>query len=73
MIAEQIEPLRFERLPAVCKRIGVGRSTLYRWIEARKFPAPIRIGENTSAWDARAVDAWMRKRIAASSENQWVA
>lgn len=68
MNVERIESPRFERLPAVCARIGVKKSTLYRWIGERKFPAPIRLGENTVAWDARAVDDWMRKRIASSRE-----
>jgi prophage regulatory protein len=66
MSVVQIEPLRFERLPVVCRRIGVGKSTLYRWIEERKFPSPVRLGANSVAWDARSVDDWMRKRIAAS-------
>ena len=66
MSVTHLEPLRFERLPVVCRRVGVGKSTLYRWIEAKKFPAPVRLGENTVAWDARAIDEWMRKRIAAS-------
>lgn len=66
MNGERIEPIRFERLPAVLARVGVKRSTLYRWISDKKFPAPIHIGENSVAWDSRTVDEWMRRRIAAS-------
>lgn len=70
MSNERIESPHFERLPAVCERIGVRKSTLYLWIKDRKFPAPIRLGENSVAWDSRAVDDWMFKRIAASNESR---
>lgn len=66
MAIEQIKPLRLERLPDVCARVGVKKSTLYKWIAERKFPAPARIGSNTVAWDARAVDRWISDRIAVS-------
>ena len=66
MNVSHIEPLRFERLPVVCERIGVKKSTIYRWIEDGKFPASVRLGENTVAWDSRIVDRWIAERIAAS-------
>jgi prophage regulatory protein len=70
MSIERTESLRFERLPKVCQRIGIGKSTLYAWISQGKFPAPVRLGENTVAWDARAVEGWMRKRIDEASQSQ---
>lgn len=66
MSTERIEAPRLERLPAVCARVGVKRSTLYRWIADRKFPAAVRIGDNSVAWDSRAVDRWIAERVAAS-------
>jgi len=47
----------------VCKRVGVAKSTLYRWIDSEHFPAPIKIGEHTVAWDSRTVDRWMLQLI----------
>jgi len=55
---------RLQRLPKVCERIGASKSAVYRWIHAGKFPAPIRIGDRTSAWEARAIDRWIADRIA---------
>lgn len=66
MANERIEVPRLERLPEVCSRVGVKKSTLYKWISERKFPAPVRIGDNTVAWDSRAVDRWILSRLAAS-------
>lgn len=65
-MSNYIETTRFERLPAILTRVSVTRSTLYRWVAASKFPAPIRLGENTVAWDSRAVDRWIADRITES-------
>ena len=64
MVTETIGAPRLERLRAVCARVGVGRSTIYRWIAEGKFPAPARIGDHTAAWDARLVDRWIEARLA---------
>ena len=57
--------LILERLPQVKARTGLGRSELYRRIAAGNFPAPIKIGERASAWNAAEVDGWITERIAA--------
>ncbi len=62
--------LRLLRLPAVLSRVGVKRSTLYRWISDRRFPPPLRIGENTSAWVESEVDQWIALRIAARDSKE---
>lgn len=59
-----IDEPRLQRLPKVRERVGASRSSIYRWIKAGRFPAPIRIGERASAWDARAIDRWIAARIA---------
>ena len=61
---ETVSVPRLERLPAVCTRVGVGRSTIYRWINEGKFPAPARIGDHTAAWDARLIDRWIEGHLA---------
>lgn len=57
--------LILERLPQVKARTGLGRSEIYRRIAARTFPAPIKLGERASAWNAAEVDSWITARIAA--------
>ena len=64
--AQHDEP-RFKRCSDVCGQIGVKKSTLYRWVADKKFPAPIRIGENTSVWLSTAIDKWMAERIASAA------
>ena len=58
------ETISLLRLPAVCERTGLKRSSLYRLIAAGSFPRPIRItGTTISAWDSRAVDSWIRQQL----------
>lgn len=57
--------LILERLPQVKARTGLGRSSLYRAIAAGDFPAPIKLSERASAWNAAEVDRWITSRIAA--------
>jgi len=64
MNIESVGQLTFERLPVVCKRVGVTKSTLYRWVDSGQFPAPIKIGERAVAWSSQAVDSWMLDLIA---------
>lgn len=65
MTAPATGALILERLPQVKARTGLCRSSLYRAIAAGDFPAPIKLSERASAWDARAVDRWILARIAA--------
>jgi len=54
---------KFIRFPAV-KEItgGTSRVTIWRWVRAGIFPAPIKIGPNSSAWLLEDVLAWVSSR-----------
>ncbi|MFN7784363.1 AlpA family phage regulatory protein [uncultured Aquimonas sp.] len=65
---KQPTDIQFLRMAAVTRRLGVCRSTVYRWIEHNGFPKPVSIGPNCAAWLAEDVDAWAAKRIEASRQ-----
>lgn len=47
------------------KRIGLGKSTIYRWLSDKSdlnFPQPIRLGRNMSLFNIAQVDAWLAKQ-----------
>jgi prophage regulatory protein len=44
------DPRVLARLPVVLRVTGLGRSTIYRWIAAGSFPAPVRLGTRAVAW-----------------------
>lgn len=41
---------------------NISRSTIDRWEKAKQFPARIRIGKNSVAWNLDAVEQWIQER-----------
>lgn len=59
---------RLVRMPEVCNRIGIGRSTLYAMIQSGTFPAPKRLGGRTVAWLESEVHAWIESVASGSGK-----
>lgn len=56
--------MRLVRLPEVQKRVGLGRSTIYRRIGEGTFPKPKSLGGGLIGWLESDIDAWIDERIA---------
>ena len=56
----------FLRLPSVIRRIGLGRSTIYRLIAERKFPSPVRLSGRAVGWRRSDLDRWSETRPTAT-------
>ena len=55
-------PEKYLRLAEVLDLVPVSRSTIYRWVKAGIFPAPITfLGTRTVAWRRSEVLAWMAR------------
>ena len=54
---------RLIRLPEVQHRVGLGRSTIYRWMAEGKFPKPVQLGGYAVAWAEDDVVAWIASRL----------
>jgi prophage regulatory protein len=57
---------QFFRLTQLKARLNVSGSSIWNWVKAGKFPKPIKLSENTTAWNAADVEAWAQSRIEAS-------
>ena len=42
--------------------IGISNATLWRWIKAGRFPAPLKIGKKKVAWRSSVLAAWIAQR-----------
>ena len=62
-------PAQFYRLPQIKAKLKVSSSSIWSWVKAGKFPKPIKLSENCTAWNAADVEAWAQSRIDASK--QW--
>jgi prophage regulatory protein len=57
---------QFYRLPQLKARLSVSGSSIWSWVKQGKFPQPVKLSENTTAWKAADIDAWAQSRIIAS-------
>lgn len=54
---------RLIRLKEVQHRVGLGRSTIYRWMAEGKFPKPVQLGGYAVAWAEADIDEWISLRV----------
>ena len=66
-MAEQ--PLSILRRKAVEERTGLSRTTLYDYIRAGRFPAPVRVGARAVGWVASEVDAYLATQVERSRKS----
>jgi predicted DNA-binding transcriptional regulator AlpA len=52
--------------PGKSGRIPVGPNTIWRWVREGKFPAPVSLGANVTAWRLSDVEAWEASREVAA-------
>lgn len=53
---------RLIRLREVQHRVGLGRSTIYRWMAEGRFPNPVPLGRHAVAWKEEDIDDWIGLR-----------
>ena len=47
---------------------GLSRSSIYRLMQSREFPRPVRVGPTAVRWRASDITGWIESRPEASSE-----
>ena len=58
---------KFMRLDAVVEATGLSRSSIYRQIQAGKFPKPLKVlGERVAVWPENSIAAWQSELLAAN-------
>ena len=41
------------------RRVGMGRSALYRAMREKRFPEPLKIGPSSFRWSSREIETWV--------------
>ena len=44
------------------RRVGLGRSSLYREMREGRFPEPVRVGPRAVRWSLREIETWVARR-----------
>lgn len=60
----------FMRMKAVRAATSLGRTSIYKLIRAKKFPRPVKIGEQARAWPESEINSWMAERMAERAVNR---
>ena len=55
-------PVRLVRLKEVMHSVGLGRSTIYRWMNVGRFPRPYPLGTHSIAWLESEIVDWIEER-----------
>lgn len=61
-VSEPKRVTRLIRLKEVQHRVGLGRSTIYRWMAEGKFPKPVQLGGYVVAWRQEEIEIWLNTR-----------
>lgn len=59
MSTEREPPDRFVKLDEVKRRVGLGKSMIYRLIQEGRFPAPYKLSPLASRWSEHEIVAWI--------------
>lgn len=54
--------MRFLRIPELARRLGVSRTTLWRWERAQLLPPRRRIGPNSVGWLEAEIEEFLASR-----------
>ena len=56
--------MRLISIKEVIHKTSLGRSTIYKYLDAEAFPKSVSIGANRVAWLESEIDEWMEKKLA---------
>ncbi|CAK3167101.1 AlpA family transcriptional regulator [Vibrio splendidus] len=56
--------MRFLRLKEVIALTGLGRSSIYKFMDENTFPKTVSLGGRAVAWVESEIEEWMEKRLA---------
>ncbi|AJI52947.1 helix-turn-helix transcriptional regulator [Francisella philomiragia] len=51
------------RINQVIEKTGLSRSTIYRLVNSKEMPQPIKLTEKTTVWISTEIDSFLEKKI----------
>ena len=48
------------RMTELCEKLGVSRTSIWRWCRAGTFPQPVKLGRRAVGWRQTEVEEWLQ-------------
>jgi|GEM_PF-1889356 len=58
------------KIDEVCEKIGVKKSTVYKWMDEQNFPRPLKLSPTCVRWREDDVARWLQEIAAASEDSE---
>jgi len=55
-------PIYIRQSDLIPALIPISNATLWRWVRAKTFPAPVKLGPRVTAWRWEDIQVWMANR-----------
>ena len=52
---------KFYRVNDLTSLLSMGKSTIYAWVKAGRFPKPIKVSPRMTLWSSEDIDQWLNK------------
>ena len=63
--------MTYLRMQELLARLPVSETTIKRWVKAKKFPQPVKLGERVTGFKTSDVEAWEREKEQNESPRTW--
>lgn len=54
---------RFLDIKEVSKMVGLGKTSIYKYMNKGEFPQCFKVGDKATRWSKNAIDQWMDERV----------
>jgi len=51
--------MHYLKISDIKSMFGISKSTIYRWMEVKRFPQPIRFSQKAVRWRASEIEEWV--------------
>jgi|TARA_R110002050_G_scaffold275710_1_gene420531 prophage regulatory protein len=59
----QLIHIKYKIFILFIKKTGIERSTLWLWVNEKKFPKPIKLSPRITVWEEDKIENWMKEKL----------
>ncbi|MGB5918838.1 helix-turn-helix transcriptional regulator [Arcobacter sp.] len=59
----QLIHIKYKIFILFIKKTGIARSTLWLWVNEKKFPKPIKLSPRITVWEENKIQEWQKAQL----------